>query len=67
MSLWGNTEDADTLLGTSVLGKIGLTANPYKGRAKYYVSWKEPNARKAYLKSTFSVDRPSLALATSSS
>jgi hypothetical protein len=26
-----NTEDADTLLGMSVLGKIGLTANPYKG------------------------------------
>jgi hypothetical protein len=33
-----NTEDADTLLGMSVLGKIGLTANPYKGRVKYYVN-----------------------------
>jgi hypothetical protein len=27
-----NSEDADTLLGMSVLGKIGLTTNPYKGR-----------------------------------
>jgi hypothetical protein len=42
-----NTEDADTLLGMSVLGKIGLTANPYKGRMKYYVNRKEPNARKS--------------------
>jgi hypothetical protein len=60
-----NTEDADTLLGMSVLGKIGLTANPYKGRVKYYVNWKKPNARKAYLKSTFPVDRPLPALAAS--
>jgi hypothetical protein len=62
-----NSEDADTLLGMSVLGKIGLTANPYKGRVKYYVKWKEPNARKAYLKSTFPVDRPSPASAASTS
>jgi hypothetical protein len=54
-----NTEDADTLLRMSVLGKIGLTANPYKGRVTYYVNWKEPNARKAYLKSMFPVNRPS--------
>jgi hypothetical protein len=53
-----NFENADTLLGMSVLGKIGLTANPYKGRVKYYVNWKEPNARKAYLKSMLSIDRP---------
>jgi hypothetical protein len=33
-----NSENADTLLGMSVLGKIGLTANPYKGRVKYYVN-----------------------------
>jgi hypothetical protein len=32
-----NSEDADTLLGMSVLGKFGLTTNPYKGRVKYYV------------------------------
>jgi hypothetical protein len=62
-----NTEDADTLLGMSVLGKIGLTANLYKGPVKYYVNWKEPNARKAYSKSTFPVDRPSSAFAASSS
>jgi hypothetical protein len=62
-----NTEDADTLLGMSVLGKIDLIANPYKGRVKYYVNWKEPNARKAYLTSTFPVDRPSSAFAASSS
>jgi hypothetical protein len=62
-----NSENADTLLGMSVLGKIGLTANPYKGRVKYYVNWKEPNTRKAYLKSTFPVDRPSPACAASSS
>jgi hypothetical protein len=61
-----STEDADTLLGMSVLGMVGLTANPYKGRVKYYVNWKEPNAQKAYLKSTFSIDRPSPAFAASS-
>jgi hypothetical protein len=61
-----NSENADTLLGMSVLGKIGLTANPCKGRVKYYVNWKEPNARKAYLKSTFPVDRPSPDCAASS-
>jgi hypothetical protein len=42
-----NSENADTMLGMSVLGKIGLTANPYKGRVKYYVNWKEPNTHKA--------------------
>jgi hypothetical protein len=62
-----HSANADTLLGMSVLGKIGLTANPYKGRVKYYVNWKEPNARKAYLKSTFPIDRPSPAFAASSS
>jgi hypothetical protein len=62
-----NSEDADTLLGMSgsVLGKFGLTINPYKCRVKYYVNWREPNARKAYLKSTFLVDRPSPAFAAS--
>jgi hypothetical protein len=53
-----NVENADTLLGMSVLGKVGITANPYKGRVKYYVNWKEPNARKAYLRSTFSIENP---------
>jgi hypothetical protein len=61
-----NTEDADALLGMSVLGKIGLTANSYKGRVKYYEKWKEPNAQKAYLKSTFPIDRPLPAFAASS-
>jgi hypothetical protein len=51
----------------SVPGKIGLTTNPYKGRVKYYVNWKKPNAHKAYLRSTFPVDRPSPAFAASSS
>jgi hypothetical protein len=47
--------------------KIGLTTNPYKGRVKYYVNWREPNARKAYLRSTFPVDKgPSRAFAASS-
>jgi hypothetical protein len=31
---------ADTmLLGMSVIGKIGLVPNPYKGTLKYYVDW----------------------------
>jgi hypothetical protein len=60
------SEDADTLLGMNVLGKIGLTTNPYKGRVKYYVNWREPNTRKAYLKSMFPVDRPLPAFAASS-
>jgi hypothetical protein len=33
-----NSEDADTLLGMGVLGKIGLSTNPYKGRVTYYVN-----------------------------
>jgi hypothetical protein len=61
-----NVKIADTLLGMSVLGKIGVTANPYKGRVKYYVNWREPNARKAYLKSTFPVENPSTASVASS-
>jgi hypothetical protein len=60
-----NTKNADTLLGMSVLGKIGLTANSYKGRVKYFVNWKEPNAWKAYLKSTIPVERPLPAFAAS--
>jgi hypothetical protein len=32
-----NCESADTFLGMSVLGKFGLTTNPYKSRVKYYV------------------------------
>jgi hypothetical protein len=35
-----NSEDADSLLGISVLGKIDLTTNLYKGRVKYYVNWR---------------------------
>jgi hypothetical protein len=33
-----NFDNADILLCMSVLGKIGLTANPYKGRVKCYVN-----------------------------
>jgi hypothetical protein len=62
-----NFESADTLLGMSVLGKAGLTTNPYKGRVKYYVNWREPNARKAYVRSTFPIDSPSSAFAASGS
>jgi hypothetical protein len=57
-----NSENADTLLGMSVLRKFGLTTNSHKGHVKYYVNWRESNARKAYLKSTSPVISPSSAL-----
>jgi hypothetical protein len=60
-----NTEDADTLLRMSVFGKIGLTANPYKGRVKYYVNWKESLMHGKH--TTFPVDRPLPAFAALSS
>ena len=49
--------DADTmLLGMSVIGKIGLVPNPYKGTLKYYVDWETRGSRSAYLACVFDVE-----------
>jgi predicted aspartyl protease len=47
---------ADTmLLGMSVIGKIGLVPNPYKGTLKYYVDWKTQGSRSAHLACVFDI------------
>jgi hypothetical protein len=48
---------ADTmLLGMSVIGKIGLVSNPYKGTLKYYVDWETQGCRSAHLACVFDVE-----------
>jgi hypothetical protein len=48
---------ADTmLLGMSVIGKIGLVPNPYKGTLKYYVDWETQGSRSAHLACVFNVE-----------
>jgi uncharacterized protein YlxP (DUF503 family) len=48
---------ADTmLLGMSVIGKIGLVPNPYKGTLKYYVGWETQGSRSAHLACVFDVE-----------
>jgi hypothetical protein len=45
---------ADTmLLGMSVIGKIGLVPNPYKGTLKYYVDWETQGSRSTHLACVF--------------
>jgi hypothetical protein len=39
----------------SVIGKIGLVPNPYKGTLKYYVDWETRGSRSAYLACVFDV------------
>ena len=49
--------DADTmLLGMSVIGRVGLVPNPYKGTLKYYVDWETRGSRSARLACLFGVD-----------
>jgi hypothetical protein len=50
-----NTEADTMLLGMSVIGKIGLVPNPYKGTLKYYVDWETRGSRLAYLACVFDV------------
>jgi hypothetical protein len=48
---------ADTMmLGMSVIGKIGLVPNPYKGTLKYYVDWETQGSRSAHLACVFDVE-----------
>jgi hypothetical protein len=48
---------ADTmLLGMSVIGKIELVPNPYKGTLKYYVDWETQGSRSAHLACVFDVE-----------
>jgi hypothetical protein len=44
------------LLGTSVIGKIGLVPNPYKGTLKCYVDWETQGSRSAHLACVFDVE-----------
>jgi predicted aspartyl protease len=50
-----NSEADTMLLGMSVIGKIGLVPNPYKGTLKYYVDWETRGSRSAYLACVFDV------------
>jgi hypothetical protein len=43
------------LLGMSVIGRIGLVPNPYKGTLKYYVDWETRGSRLTYLACVFDV------------
>jgi predicted aspartyl protease len=48
---------ADTmLLGMSVIGKIGLVPNPYKGTLKYYVDWKTQGSSSSHLACVFDIE-----------
>jgi predicted aspartyl protease len=44
------------LLGISVIGKIALVPNPYKGTLKYYVDWETQGLRSAHLACVFDVE-----------
>jgi hypothetical protein len=50
-----NSEADTMLLGMSLIGKIGLVPNPYKGTLKYYVDWETRGSRSAYLACVFDV------------
>ena len=43
------------LLGMSVIGKVGLTANAYKGKMKYYKDWKTRGTTSVRIPAVFEV------------
>jgi hypothetical protein len=51
-----NSEVDTRLLGMSVIGKIGLVLDPYKGTLKYYVDWETRGSRTAHLACVFDVE-----------
>jgi hypothetical protein len=51
-----NSDAATMLLGMSVIGKIGLVPNPYKGTLKYYVDWETRGSRSAHMACIFDVE-----------
>jgi predicted aspartyl protease len=51
-----NSEADTMLLGMSVIGKIGLVPDPYKGTFKYYVDWETRGSRIAHLACVFDVE-----------
>jgi predicted aspartyl protease len=51
-----NSASDTMLLGMSVIGKIGLVPNPYKGTLKYYVDWETQGSRSAHLACVFDVE-----------
>ena len=58
----------ETLVGMSVIGRIGLTPNPYKQTMTYYTRWWEEESPTAELPAIFNVDliNNSISAATSS-
>jgi predicted aspartyl protease len=50
------SDAATMLLGMSVIGKIGLVPNPYKGTLKYYVDWETRGSKSAHLACVFDVE-----------
>lgn len=58
----------ETLIGMSVIGRVGLTPNPYKQTLTYYTRWWEEESPTAELPAIFNVDlvHSSIAAATSS-
>src|SRR3569833_3317958 len=40
----------------SVIGRVGLVPNPYKGTLKYYVDWATRGSRSAHLACTFPIE-----------
>jgi hypothetical protein len=51
-----NSEADTMLLGMSVIGKIGLVPDPYKGTLKYYVDWETRGSRTAHLACVFDIE-----------
>lgn len=51
-----NTDTDTVLLGMSVIGRVGLVPNPYKGTLKYYVNWETRGSRSALLACTFPIE-----------
>jgi predicted aspartyl protease len=51
-----NSEADTMLLGMSIIGKIGLLQDPYKGTLKYYVDWETRGSRTAHLACVFDVE-----------
>jgi hypothetical protein len=51
-----NSEADTMLLEMSVIGKIGLVPDPYKGTLKYYVDWETRGSRTAHLACVFDAE-----------
>src|SRR3569833_383853 len=50
------SQTRETLIGMSIIGRIGLTPNPYNQTMTYYPKWWEEGSPTAELPSIFNVD-----------